>query len=47
MLLDQAKEELPGAFQELMQRLLGHLKELDRQVREIGPVNENAVGSKR
>jgi transposase len=35
VLLDEAKEELPGAFRELMQRLLAHLKELDRQVGEM------------
>lgn len=34
-LLDEAKEELPGVFCELVQRLLGHLKELDRQVGEM------------
>lgn len=34
-LLDQAKEELPGVFRELVQRLLTHLKELDRQVGEM------------
>jgi transposase len=35
VLLDEAKEELPGAFRELVQRLLEHLKELDRQVGEM------------
>lgn len=35
VLLDEAKEELPGAFRELVQRLLEHLKELDRQVAEM------------
>ncbi|WP_020655822.1 IS110 family transposase [Massilia niastensis] len=35
VLLDEANEELPGAFRELVQRLLGHLKELDRQVGEL------------
>lgn len=34
-LLDEAREELPGVFQELVQRLLTHLKELDRQVGEM------------
>jgi transposase len=34
-LLDEAKDELPGVFCELVQRLLAHLKELDRQVREM------------
>jgi transposase len=34
-LLDEAKEELPGVFCELVQRLLAHLKELDRQVGEM------------
>jgi len=34
-LLDEAKEELPGAFRELMLRLLDHFKELDRQVSEM------------
>jgi transposase len=35
VLLEEAKEELPGAFRELVQRLLAHLKELDRQVGEM------------
>jgi transposase len=35
VLLDEAKEELPGAFRALMQRLLTHLKDLDRQVGEM------------
>jgi transposase len=35
VLVDEAKEELPGAFRELVQRLLAHLKELDRQVGEM------------
>jgi transposase len=35
LLLDEAKDELPGAFRELVQRLLEHLKELDRQVGEM------------
>jgi len=35
VLLDEAKDELPGVFQELIQRLLEHLKELDRQVGEM------------
>ena len=34
-LLDEAKEELPGPFRELMRRLLEHFKELDRQVSEM------------
>jgi transposase len=34
-LLDEAKDELPGVFCELVQRLLAHLKELDRQVGEM------------
>lgn len=34
-LLEEAKDELPGAFRELLQRLLDHLKELDRQVGEM------------
>lgn len=34
-LLDEAKEELPSVFCELVQRLLAHLKELDRQVGEM------------
>jgi transposase len=35
MLLDETKDELPGAFRALMQRLLEHLKELDRQAGEM------------
>lgn len=35
LLLDEAKDELPGAFRHLIQRLLDHLKELDRQVNEM------------
>jgi transposase len=35
VLLDEAKEELPGVFRELVQRLLEHLRELDRQVSEM------------
>lgn len=35
ILLDEAKGELPGMFQELMLRLLEHLKDLDRQVNEL------------
>jgi transposase len=35
LLLDEAKDELPGAFRELMQRLLERLKEVDRQVGEM------------
>lgn len=35
LLLDEAKDELPGVFRELVQRLLEHLKELDRQVGEM------------
>jgi transposase len=35
VLLEEAKEELPGVFCELVQRLLAHLKELDRQVGEM------------
>jgi transposase len=34
-LLDEAKDELPGAFQELVLRLLEHFKNLDRQVSEM------------
>jgi transposase len=34
-LLDEAKDELPGAFQELVLRLLEHFKNLDRQVNEM------------
>jgi transposase len=32
LLLDEAKNELPGVFRELVQRLLDHLKELNQQV---------------
>jgi transposase len=35
VLLDEAKDELPGAFRHLIERLLDHLKELDRQANEI------------
>lgn len=35
VLLSEAKDELPGVFRELIQRLLTHLKELDRQVGEM------------
>jgi transposase len=35
VLLVEANDELPGAFRELVQRLLVHLKELDRQVGEM------------
>ncbi len=35
LLLEQAKDELPGTFRELMQRLLERLKEVDRQVKEM------------
>ena len=34
-LLEDASNELPGAFRLLVQRLLDHLKELDRQVKEL------------
>ncbi|MGO4308224.1 IS110 family transposase [Cupriavidus sp. RAF12] len=34
-LLDEAKDDLPGMFRGLIQRLLDHLKELDRQVCEM------------
>jgi transposase len=34
-LLDEAKGELPGAFHELVLRLLEHFKDLDRQVNEM------------
>ena len=33
--LDEAKDELPGVFQELVLRLLEHFKDLDRQVSEM------------
>lgn len=35
VLLSEAKDELPGVFRELNQRLLTHLKELDRQMGEM------------
>jgi transposase len=35
VLLEEAREELPGVLRELVQRLLEHLKELDRQVGEM------------
>jgi len=35
LLLDESKDAMPGAFRELVQRLLEHLKELDRQVGEM------------
>lgn len=35
LLLDQTKDALPGVFRKLVQRLLAHLKELDRQVGEM------------
>lgn len=34
-LIEDASNELPGAFRVLVQRLLDHLKELDRQVDEL------------
>jgi transposase len=34
-ILDEAKGELPGAFHELVLRLLEHFKDLDRQVKEM------------
>lgn len=34
-LLDSAKDELPGAFRQLIQRLLDQMKELDRQIGEM------------
>lgn len=34
-ILDEAKDELPRAFQELMLRLLEHFRDLDRQVQEM------------
>ncbi len=34
-LIEDAQLELPGTFRLLIQRLLGHLSELDRQVREL------------
>jgi transposase len=35
LLLDEAHDELPAAFRELVRRLLDHFKELDRQVGEM------------
>ena len=35
LLLDESKDAMPGAFREPVQRLLEHLKELDRQVGEM------------
>jgi transposase len=35
LLLDEAKDEVPGVFFQLIQRLLEHLKSLDRQVDEM------------
>jgi transposase len=35
LLLEQAKDELPGLFRQLVQRLMAHLKVLDRQVDEM------------
>ena len=34
-LIEDASNELPGTFRLLVQRLLDHLKELDRQVDEL------------
>jgi transposase len=34
-LVEEAKDELPGMFRDLVLRLLSHLKELDRQVGEM------------
>jgi transposase len=34
-ILDNAGDEVPGVFRELMQRLLDHLKDLDQQVGEL------------
>ncbi|NYT79821.1 IS110 family transposase [Alcaligenaceae bacterium] len=34
-LLDQASNDLPGVFRELMLRLVEHMKDLDRQVNEL------------
>ena len=34
-LLEDACNELPGSFRQLIERLLKHLKDLDRQVREL------------
>lgn len=35
LLLEQAKDELPGLFRQLIHRLMAHLKVLDRQVDEM------------
>jgi transposase len=35
ILLDDAKDEVPGVFRQLIQRLLDHMKELDRQANEM------------
>lgn len=35
MMLDEANDELPGAFRQLLQRMLEYLKDLDRQVGEM------------
>ncbi len=35
VLLDQAKDELPGVLRELILRLLAHTKELDHQINEL------------
>jgi transposase len=35
VLLEQAKDDLPGAFVDLIRRLMGHLSELDIQVDEM------------
>jgi len=35
LLLDQASDDLPGVFRELILRLLEHIKDLDRQVNEL------------
>ena len=35
MLIEDAANELPGVFRLLIQRLLDHLKQLDRQVQEL------------
>lgn len=34
-LIDEASNELPGSFRQLVERLLEQLKEFDRQVHEI------------
>ena len=34
-LIEDAANELPGSFRLLIQRLMDHLKELDRQVDEL------------